>query len=195
MNRYKIAYKGLESGSYSFDFKVDNAFFKEFEMIAASASEEQESSDLILGGACDVTVDLMRSETFLRCGVSIIGSVEVECDRCLEPCSVAVDFEDEFTVKFSDSPELSGEWDGEVMWLPTGEGELDIAQYIYESIILDLPYQRVHEQGECNPEMISRFKEISAEEFDKMEQQSEEESAKGLSAEALQKLQEIKDSL
>ncbi len=195
MNRYKIAYKGLESGSYSFDFKVDNAFFKEFEMIAASASEEQESSDLILGGACDVTVDLMRSETFLRCGVSIIGSVEVECDRCLEPCSVAVDFEDEFTVKFSDSPELCGEWDGEVMWLPTGEAELDVAQYIYESIVLDLPYQRVHEAGECNPEMISRFNEISAEEFDKMEQQSEEEPAKGLSAEALQKLQEIKDSL
>ncbi len=195
MNRYKIAYKGLESGSYSFDFKVDNAFFKEFEMIAASASEEQESSDLILGGACDVTVDLMRSETFLRCGVSIIGSVEVECDRCLEPCSVAVDFEDEFTVKFSDSPELCGEWDGEVMWLPTGEAELDVAQYIYESIVLDLPYQRVHEAGRCNPEMISRFKEISAEEFDKMEQQSEEEPAKGLSAEALQKLQEIKDSL
>ena len=30
-------------------------------------------------------------------------------------------------------------------------------QYIYESIVLSLPYRRVHPDGECDPDMMARF--------------------------------------
>ncbi|MFR9649618.1 MAG: DUF177 domain-containing protein [Rikenellaceae bacterium] len=199
MNRYKIAYKALAVGSYQYDFEVDNALFERMGKVTSEASGDDADSGEILGGECKVSVGLMRNDTFLRCYVSIQGAVDVECDRCLEPCSVDIDFEDEFNVKFSDSEELLGEWDGDVMWLPTGEVELDLEQYIYESIILDLPYQRVHPEGECNPEMLARFGAISSQELDEMEQKIEQSEAdadvRGLDSESLERLRKLKESL
>jgi uncharacterized metal-binding protein YceD (DUF177 family) len=78
---YKIAWKGLKNGSYSFDFKVDNALFEAYE------TEE------IKGGACDVRVELNRSESMLEAHIEIEGEVICECDRCLEDCPIAIDYE------------------------------------------------------------------------------------------------------
>lgn len=151
---YSIAYKGLRPGPHDFDFKVGGELFRAF------GSEE------IKDGDCDVRVLLDRAETQLTLDVKITGRVVVACDRCLEDCSVPVDFEGQLLVKCSDEP---GEYDGEVMWLLPSEDRLDLAQYIYESIVLSLPYQRVHPEGECDPEMIGRFRIVSGEEFEAVE--------------------------
>ena len=74
-------------------------------------------------------------------------------------------------MKFSDEPR---EYDGEVLWLLPGEDEVDLSQYIYESIVLSLPYQRVHPEGECDPEMLKRFRIVSDEEFSAIENRAEE---------------------
>ena len=99
------------------------------------------------------------------------GRCVVEVDRCLEDCRVPIDFEGQLLVKFSDEPR---EYDGEVLWLLPGEDEVDLSQYIYESIVLSLPYQRVHPEGECDPEMLKRFRIVSDEEFSAIENRAEE---------------------
>ena len=141
--RYTIAFKGLKPGDHHFDFEVDDALFEAFE------------SPEIKHGRCAVSVDLHRAETFLKIGVSIRGEVAVECDRCLEECAVPVDYTGELTVKFSDA---AGEYDGEVLWLSPGDSEVDLSLYIYESIVLALPYRRVHPEGGCDPTMLARFR-------------------------------------
>ena len=133
---YSIAYKGLKNGRHDFAFDVDGSLFEAFE------------SPEIRDGACRVRVGLTRSETMLRAEVAIEGYVVVACDRCLEDCRVPVAFEGELLVKFSDEIR---DYDGEVMWLSPAETEVDLSQYIYESIVLSLPYQRVHPDGECDP--------------------------------------------
>ena len=55
------------------------------------------------------------------------------------------------------------------------EDEVDLTQYIYESVVLALPYQRVHPDGECNPEMLERFRIVSDEEFGGIEARAEAE--------------------
>ncbi|WP_418981933.1 YceD family protein [Alistipes sp.] len=151
---YSIAYKGLRPGPHDFEFEVGGELFRAF------------GSTEIKDGDCRVAVRLERAETQLTLDVRITGSVVVECDRCLEDCSVPVDFDGQLLVKFSDQP---GEYDGEVLWLLPAEDEVDLAQYIYESIVLSLPYQRVHPEGECNPEMLERFRIVSGEEFEAVE--------------------------
>ena len=94
----------------------------------------------------------------LTLDVTVDGSVVVECDRCLEDCNVPIHYEGQLLVKFSDEVH---EYDGEVIWLLPMEDEVDLTQYIYESIVLALPYQRVHPEGECNPEMLERFRIVS----------------------------------
>ena len=162
---YKIAYKGLKNGSYDFDFKVDNALFEAFE------AEE------IKGGSCDVRVKLNRSESMLELEVAIEGEVICECDRCLEDCPIAIDYEGDLVVKFSDESDY---YDGEVMWISPSEDMLDLTQYIYESIVLSLPYSRVHEDGECNPEMLASFSAITEEELEALEAKAEEADVVGL---------------
>ena len=141
--RYTIAYKGLKPGLHDFRFEVDGSLFEEFE------------SPEIKDGACEVTVALERGEAMLTLDVTVDGSVVVECDRCLEECRIPVHYQGRLLVKFSDEVH---EYDGEVMWLLPMEDEIDLKQYIYESIVLSLPYQRVHPEGECNPEMLERFR-------------------------------------
>lgn len=158
--RYTIAYKGLKSGLHDFHFEVDGSLFKAF------------GSTEIKDGACGVTVVMERGEAMLTLDVTVDGSVVVECDRCLEDCRVPVHYEGQLLVKFSDEVR---EYDGEVMWLLPMEDEIDLTQYIYESIVLALPYQRVHPDGECNPEMLKRFRIVSDAEFGDIEARAEEE--------------------
>ena len=91
--------------------------------------------------------------------VTIDGEVTVPCDRCLEDCVLPVHFKGHPVVKFSEEEQDS---DGEVIWIHPAEDLLDLGQYIYESIVLSLPYQRVHPLDAlgnplCNPDMLARF--------------------------------------
>lgn len=156
---YSIAYRGLKNGTHEFRFEVGKPLFEAFE------------SSEIKDGRCVVEVTLERGETMLTADVRITGHVVVACDRCLEDCRIPIDFEGQLLVKFSDEP---CEYDGEVLWLLPGEDEVDLSQYIYESIVLTLPYQRVHPEGECDSEMLKRFRIVSDEEFSAFENRAEE---------------------
>ena len=162
---YTIAFKGLKNGEHTFDFQVDNALFEAFE------TEE------IKGGDCKVRATLVRSESMLELNIAIEGEVICECDRCLEDCPIAIDYEGDLVVKFSDETDY---YDGEVMWISPAEDYLDLTQYIYESIVLSLPYSRVHADGECNPDMLASFTEITEEELAALEAKAEESDVTGL---------------
>ncbi len=154
---YTIAFKGLKAGVYDFEFSIDGALFRAFE------------NPEVREAACRAKVRMERSEKQLIFDTSITGEVVVPCDRCLEDCRVPIDFSGRLTVLFSEVP---GEYDGETMWLLPVEEEVDLAQYLYESIVLSLPYQRVHPEGACDPEMLKRFRIVSNEEFEAIEQAS-----------------------
>ena len=180
--RYSIAWKGLKNGLHDFRFEVDKALFEAFE------------STEIKDGRCEVSVGVDRSEKQLTLDVGITGHVVVECDRCLEDCRVPIDFEGQLVVKFSDEVH---EYDGEVMWISPAEGEVSLAQYIYESIVLSLPYQRVHPEGECDADMLHRFRIVSQEEFSQIEHDAETraEVSQPLDGDALAQLASLKEKL
>ena len=37
------------------------------------------------------------------------------------------------------------------------DGELDLSQFIYDYICVNMPLQRVHAEGKCNPQMMERL--------------------------------------
>ena len=156
--QYSVAYKGLKSSSFDFVFEVDDALFVAYE------------SKEILGGNCHVEATMLKGESQLEFDFTITGEVTCECDRCLEPCQVPIDYEGHLIVRISDE---EGEYDGDVMWLNPAENEVDLTQYIYESIVLSLPYQRVHPEGECNPDMLARFTIATQAEVDALEAEAE----------------------
>ncbi len=178
--RYDIHFKGLGAGEHRFSFGVDDEFFAAFE-----------GSEVKKGNAT-ADVVLHKSGSLMTLDFTIKGTVTVECDRCLGDCELPVDFRETLSVRFSDKIAAEqSEFDGEVMWINTGESTLNVAQYIYESIVLSLPYQRVHPDGKCDPEMLERFSIVSEDEFEEMAAASEmQKMADNPEWEKLRKLKE-----
>ncbi len=155
-SKYAIPCKGLGAGNYRFEFGMDDSLFS-----------GRENCD-IKSGRGNIRVEAVKGAAGMELEVGISGEVVVECDRCLDDCTLAVDCDERVKVRFSDSDQES---DGEVIWVAPGEDFLDLAQYIYESIVLSLPAQRVHpldSNGDplCNPDMLGRFRLVTQVEFD-----------------------------
>lgn len=179
LNRYTIQWKGLSNGKHDFEFGIDDAFFEAF--------EDSELS----GGKLTAKVVLDKSATMLVLDVTIRGTVTTECDRCLGELSLPVDYTGTLTVKFSDEID---DYDGDIMWINPADGELRLAQYLYESIVLSLPYQKVHGTDTdgnllCDKDMLSRFKIVSQEEFDSFDPEARTlaESPESIKLEALKR--------
>ena len=171
LDEFCIPFKGLKAGEHRFEFELDKAFLE------AIGDEE------LLDVEVDVEVVMTKTAQMLTFEVSMDGTAYVECDRCLDELEYPVEADDTLYVKFSDE-EI--EFDGEVMWLNPADEELDLAGYIYETLLLSLPYQRVHESlEECNQEMIARFKIVSEEEFEEIATPKEKALAGGAGGDAL----------
>jgi uncharacterized protein len=145
---------GLKAGHHTLDFEIDNKFFEEFE-----ESEVKE-------GTLKVVVELEKRTTHLDMTITISGTVQINCDRCLESYSQPISCENRLLVKYGKS---AGDTDPDIISLPVGENELDIKQQLYEFIILALPIKRVHPadrngKSTCNPEMLKKLEELIIEE-------------------------------
>ena len=158
LTKCSIPHKALSVGTHRFDFKIGDRFFEAFQ-----GSE-------IHRGKADVQVVLNKKSNLLTLDFRIEGEVCVTCDRCLEEFMMPVGYTGTLAVRYSETEQES---DGEVMWIGPSETEIDLSQYIYESICLSLPYQRVHPVGSdgksgCDPDMLARFNIVSEEEFDRL---------------------------
>jgi uncharacterized metal-binding protein YceD (DUF177 family) len=70
--------------------------------------------------------------------------------------------------------EEAGEIEDDVLIVGRDEHEIEVGQYLYEFIILALPYQRIHPEDEdgystCNPEMLKKLEAHQAQETDQSE--------------------------
>lgn len=165
-NKYSIAYREIGVGNHIYEFDINKKFFLEFE------------SSEISNGECKVIIKAEKANNSLDLYVNIKGDVEVTCDRCLDVFYIPIEFDGALTVKFSEDVE-SGEidcgeielgeaLDSDIFWQNSTDPYIDLSHYIYESICLSLPYQRIHPQNDngiimCNEDMLSRFIIVDAE--------------------------------
>lgn len=155
LDRYKIDLKNLLQDHLSLEYKIEDDFF--------TALESQD----VRGGNLVCQVDIKRSSgNYILCFHSK-GSVKVICDRCLDEMELSVDATNHLTVKFG--PEAFDEGD-EVITVSEEEGILDAAWSIYEFIVLSLPIQHVHEEGECNETMMTELYRHAVSEEEKEEE-------------------------
>jgi uncharacterized metal-binding protein YceD (DUF177 family) len=102
---------------------------------------------------------LEKHAAFLQLDVKITGNVKVECDRCLDELDMPVDYEGRLLVKFG-KVTTEMEADDEIIILDPAEDEIDLSQFLFDSINVNLPIQRVHPEGLCDKEMIKKLDEL-----------------------------------
>lgn len=144
-DRLKIAFKGLKDGYHEFEYSLGDSFLTNIEY-----SEFEK-------GSIEVKVKLDKKPQYLAMDIELNGKVQVACDRCLDFFYIPVLYNGQLYAKFSD--QADNEENEELMILSPGESEIDISHYVYESICLSLPYQRIHPNDKkgkstCNKEML-----------------------------------------
>jgi len=136
LRKFDISFNGLQTGSYFYEYEIDNRFFESFEY-----SEIQE-------GAVNVKLDLLKNENMLILTFTIKGHVKVTCDRCLNLFDHTIKNKQKYFVKFG--TEFNDEIE-DTLVIPEKENKINIGHLIYEYIILSLPIKRVHSTlKECN---------------------------------------------
>ena len=144
---FTIPLNGLATGKNEFFIHVGKEFFSSFD------NEEILNADL------QVRILVEKSGRYVGVDCDIEGDVTVECDRCLEPLEMPIDTQVRLSVKFGEeeASEIGSENEREVIFVKEDDAELDMSQVIYDYACLALPMQRVHEEGECNPETMKYY--------------------------------------
>lgn len=145
-DKYNVDLKGMKASSLDLEFDLDNAFFADID------GEEFQK------GTVKAKVVVKKGRDIFDFSFALTGTVVVPCDRCLDDLEIEVDTENTLRVKLGDS--YADE--GDIVIIPEQEGDLNIAWYLYEFIVLALPMKRVHAPGKCNHEMTGRLKKHSA---------------------------------
>ena len=151
IKNYNVSFSGLKPGKHTFRFDISQAFFDLFEF-NQDFSEPQITVDLLLE----------KHSTFLELVFASKGTVVVDCDITNEPYVQPVENQLDLVVKFG---QKFDDTDDEVWVIPEGEHEINVAQLIYEMILLSIPKKRV------NPELEDEALEL----LDKYAPKAEEE--------------------
>lgn len=162
LKQFAIPFTGLKIGKHQFEFEIDNSFFDAFEY------------SLVKKGNLKVAVELDKQETMLILQFHIFGTIELDCDKCLQEFNAPIDVVERQIVKFAEDNLESD--DLEIIMLNKKESEIDVSSMIYEFITVSVPYIKVCEENgtgvQCDQEMIARLERFqvgapSAEEEEK----------------------------
>ncbi len=146
---YNISFKGLKNGLHKFEYQIGASFFGLFE------------NPLVENGRLNAIVTLDKSQNLLVAGFEISGVVNTICDNCLAPVEIPVDCSDKLYFNFGHEYAEQSE---EIIVLSYEEHQINVAQWLYEFIIVSLPIRHVHPNDEngkptCNAQMIDKLDE------------------------------------
>lgn len=128
-NQYIIPFKGLKEGQQRFEFDLDHRFFEENNALE------------IPSGIMKADVLIAKKNSFLELDIRLSGEVELQCDRCLEFFNFPISYSGKLYVKFKEEIE---EPDDEIMFLHPNSDILDLHQYFFDCIGLNVPIQKFH---------------------------------------------------
>lgn len=150
---FEIPFSGLKAGRHQFDFQIDNSFFEGFQY------------DEFNGADIQVRAVLNKMSTMMELELQAHGSVKVACDLTSEPYDQPIESNLELLVKFG---EAFNDEDDEILVLPVGAHQFNIAQYVYEMLVLSVPTKRVHpgiEAGTLDSEILQKLEELQPKEL------------------------------
>jgi uncharacterized metal-binding protein YceD (DUF177 family) len=149
LKAYDIQFVGLKLGKHIYDYEINQTFFEYFEF------DEFNTINV------NLNIHLEKKTTLLELNFSGNGSVNINCDVSNEPYDQPINFNFNLVVKFGQ--EYNNENDS-ILIIPHGSYEINIAQYIYELIVLSIPQKRIHpgvEDGTLNSEILRKLEDLS----------------------------------
>jgi len=149
LKAFDIQFVGLKVGEHIYKFEIDYKFFEYFQY------DDFNNVSII------VDVNLVKKSSFLELNFLANGSVNVNCDLTNESYNEKLRASFNLVVNFGDK---YNDENDQILILPHGEYEINVAHYIYELIVLSLPQKRVHpgvEDGTLDSDILKRLEDLS----------------------------------
>ncbi len=138
-DEFIIPFEGLKIGKHKFKFHIKDAFF------------EGLTYSIIQGGDIKVDFVLDKKETMMVAHFEMEGTVQKSCDRCNELMDNHIAVSHQIIYKFGEEESE----DENLIVLPLSAFEIDLSSNIYELLTVALPSRTIHDEDECNEEMLS----------------------------------------
>ncbi|MCF6297066.1 MAG: DUF177 domain-containing protein [Flavobacteriaceae bacterium] len=152
LKEFDISFIGLKEGIHQFDYIIEKKFFDFFNY------EEFYNSNV------KVVLSFLKKPTIYELHFDFKGWIEVACDVTNElfkqPIETSIDLVVNFGDEFNDENE-------ELLILPYNQHKMNVAQYIYEAVILGLPFKKIHpgvNDGTLHSVVLDKLKELEIKE-------------------------------
>jgi uncharacterized metal-binding protein YceD (DUF177 family) len=153
---FEIEFVKFKDGIYEFRYEIDEKFFGAFD-----------NSD-VKSAAVKVALVLDKQLHMMQVDLIITGSVGMACDRCLEVLGWPVNTRYRLVYKLlEDNQRMGGlakeEDNVELCFVPPNAISVNVAQAVYESVLLDIPMLRNCDNLDvkpCNFEMLEKLEKM-----------------------------------
>jgi uncharacterized metal-binding protein YceD (DUF177 family) len=129
LKEFDIEVIRLTNGKHLFEYTLGDSFFQLF------------PDTLVDKGSLVARVELEKNDRLMMATFAIEGTITLICDRSLEEFEEPVSFTEKLTFKYGEEfVELSEE----IIQIPYDTQKLNLAQYLYEFIGLQVPMKKLH---------------------------------------------------
>ena len=162
LKNFDISFIGLKDGNHIFEYKIEKAFFDFFNF------------DEFYNSNVQVVLSFFKKATMFELNFVCKGWVEVDCDLTGERFQQIIDANIDLVVKFGEEYNDENE---ELLIIAHSQFKINVAQYIYEAIVLAVPIKKIHPgviDGTLQSDILEKLKEFEINSFE--EDQTEEET-------------------
>lgn len=148
LKAYELSFFGLKEGIHHFKYEIGNQFFEAF-----NYNEFFDANIL-------VDLEFIKKSNLLELHFTANGTVNVACDVSNESYDQPIAGDLRIVVKFGDVYNDDNE---EILIIPHGEHQINVAQFIFEIIVLSVPKKRIHpgvKDGSLKSDIIEKLKEL-----------------------------------
>lgn len=177
LKSFTINFASLADGEHTFDYQIDDKFLNHFE------------AALVKEGQINVHLTMLKYLNSLELNFKLGGTVVTPCDVCAEEFDLSIEGSEQLMVKLvSEIPEQDDEYN--VVYLKEGSNSINIAEMLYELIMLSLPIRKVHPldkdgNSTCDPAVLAYLQEHSV---DPNEEDDQDDDSAGSIWDALKNL-------
>ncbi|MCS6821130.1 MAG: DUF177 domain-containing protein [Microscillaceae bacterium] len=137
LEAYNIQIAALQNKQYQFEFEIQDKFFNLFEYAPVQK------------GNLVAQIDLDKSNQMLQLYFTIKGKVSLTCDRSLEEFDYPIELiKQRIIFKLGNRNEVISH---EIEMIDASTSVINVAQYIYEFIILEIPIKKLHPRFHIEP--------------------------------------------
>ena len=140
--QYNIILKDITEGIRKFEYNLDNEYFAKID------------SPEVKKGNVKATVNVQKKIATYELAFKVEGNILIPCNRCMDDMDQYIKHEEKIEVKFGKNYTE----ENEIVVVPESEGSINVAWFLYEFIVLNIPIKHIHPPGECNKSMVDKLK-------------------------------------